>query len=167
MVTVIKKTKRIILILGVLSICTSCDSDRVFDKYTSLEKNSWLQDVPINFDFKIVDTTSRNNLYLNIRNNKDYLYSNLFVITHLISPNGKKIVDTLQYEMADKNGKFLGTGISEIKHSRLFLKQNSIFPLSGKYKMLIWQAMRKNGSVNGIKKLTGITDVGFRIEKVN
>jgi hypothetical protein len=33
--------------------------------------------------------------------------------------------------------------------------------------MLIWQAMRKNGSVNGIKKLTGITDVGFRIEKVN
>jgi gliding motility-associated lipoprotein GldH len=84
MVTVIKKTKRIILILGVLSICTSCDSDRVFDKYTSVEKNSWLQDVPINFDFKIVDTTSRNNLYLNIRNNKDYLYSNLFVITHLI-----------------------------------------------------------------------------------
>ena len=56
MVTVIKKTKRIILILGVLSICTSCDSDRVFDKYTSVEKNSWLQDVPINFDFKIVDT---------------------------------------------------------------------------------------------------------------
>ncbi len=167
MVTVIKKTKRIILILGFLSICTSCDSDRVFDKYTSLEKNSWLQDVPINFDFKIVDTTSRNNLYLNIRNNKDYLYSNLFLITHLIFPNGKKIVDTLQYEMADKNGKFLGTGISEIKHSRLFLKQNSIFPLSGKYKMLIWQAMRKNGSVNGIKKLTGITDVGFRIEKVN
>jgi len=167
MVTVIKKTKRIILVLGFLSICTSCDSDRVFDKYTSLEKNSWLQDVPINFDFKIVDTTSRNNLYLNIRNNKDYLYSNLFLITHLIFPNGKKIVDTLQYEMADKNGKFLGTGISEIKHSRLFLKQNSIFPLSGKYKMLIWQAMRKNGSVNGIKKLTGITDVGFRIEKVN
>ena len=167
MVTVIKKTKRIILILGFLSICTSCDSDRVFDKYTSLEKNSWLQDVPINFNFKIVDTTSRNNLYLNIRNNKDYLYSNLFLITHLIFPNGKKIVDTLQYEMADKNGKFLGTGISEIKHSRLFLKQNSIFPLSGKYKMLIWQAMRKNGSVNGIKKLTGITDVGFRIEKVN
>ncbi len=167
MVTVIKKTKRIILVLGFLSICTSCDSDRVFDKYTSLEKNSWLQDVPINFNFKIVDTTSRNNLYLNIRNNKDYLYSNLFLITHLIFPNGKKIVDTLQYEMADKNGKFLGTGISEIKHSRLFLKQNSIFPLSGKYKMLIWQAMRKNGSVNGIKKLTGITDVGFRIEKVN
>ena len=167
MVTVIKKTKRIILILGVLSICTSCDSDRVFDKYTSLEKNSWLQDVPINFDFKIVDTTSRNNLYLNIRNNKDYRYSNLFLITHLIFQSGKKIVDTLQYEMANKNGKFLGTGISEIKHSRLFLKQNSIFPLSGKYKMLIWQAMRKNGSVNGIKKLTGITDVGFRIEKVN
>jgi len=27
--------------------------------------------------------------------------------------------------------------------------------------------MRKNGSIDGIKELLGISDVGFRIEKVN
>ena len=77
------------------------------------------------------------------------------------------MIDTLQYEMADKTGQFLGTGISEIKHNKLFLKENSAFPLSGKYKLSIWQAMRKNGSVSGIKELHGITDVGLRIEKIH
>ena len=60
----------------------------------------------------------------------------------------RKLLDTLQYEMADKNGKFLGNGISEIKHSKLILKENSIFPISGNiYTVSIWQAMRNNGSV--------------------
>jgi hypothetical protein len=31
----------------------------------------------------------------------------------------------------------------------------------------ISQAMRKNGSIDGIKELHGVSDVGFRIEKVN
>ena len=106
-------------------------------------------------------------MYLNIRNNNDYQYSNLYLISHIVFPDGKKIVDTLQYEMADKNGKFLGSGISEIKDSKLFLKENSIFPISGVYKISLKQAMRKNGNVDGIKELEGITDVGFRIEKVN
>ena len=51
--------------------------------------------------------------------------------------------------MADKNGKFLGTGLSEIKHSKLFLKENIIFPTSGKYSFSIWQAMRRNGEKRG------------------
>tara|TARA_B110000003_G_scaffold42848_2_gene40242 strand:- start:52254 stop:52757 length:504 start_codon:yes stop_codon:yes gene_type:complete len=167
MLITIRNSKNLILILGVLFFITSCDSNRVFDQYSSLDNNNWLQDKSINFDFQITDTISRNNLYLNIRNNNEYQYSNLFLITHFFFPDGKKIVDTLQYEMADKKGNFLGSGISEIKHSRLFLKENSIFPVSGKYKVSIWQAMRKNGSIDGIKKLKGVTDVGLRIEKVN
>ena len=167
MVPIAKKSKILILVLGVLFLFASCDSSRVFDEYKSLENNTWLQEVSIDFDFQITDTISRNNLYINIRNNNEYQYSNLYVITHLLFPDGKKIVDTLQYEMADKNGNFLGSGISEIKSSQLFLKENSAFPSAGKYKVSIKQAMRKNGNVDGIKELEGITDVGFRIEKVN
>jgi gliding motility-associated lipoprotein GldH len=82
-------------------------------------------------------------------------------------PNGKKVVDTLEYEMADKNGVFLGSGISEIKESRLFYKEDYTFPNSGNYKLSIHQAMRSNGSVEGVKALKGVTDVGFRIEKAH
>ena len=131
MVIITNNSKRLILILGVFFVFVSCDSNRVFDEYKSLENNSWPQAEPINFEAEITDTISRNNLYVTIRNNKRYPYSNLFLITNIIFPNGKKIVDTLQYEMADKNGKFLGNGISEIKHSKLILKENSIFHREG------------------------------------
>ena len=167
MVIVTNNSQRLILILGVFLVFVSCDSNRIFDEYKSLENNSWPQAEPINFQAEITDTISRNNLYVTVRNNKLYPYSNLFLITNVIFPNGKKIVDTLQYEMADKNGKFLGNGISEIKHSKLILKENIIFPISGTYTVSIWQAMRNNGSINGINQLQGITDVGLRIEKVN
>ena len=162
----IKNNKISVLIVGILFIVTACDSNRVFDKYVSLEQNTWSQETSINFDFQITDTISKNNLFINIRNNDEYQYSNLYLITNLIFPDGKKIVDTLQYEMADKNGKFLGSGVSEIKESKLFLKENRVFPASGNYQISISQAMRKNGNVDGIKLLKGITDVGFRIEKV-
>ena len=162
----IKRSKILTLLLGSFFLLASCDSNRVFDKYIAVEDNNWLKDSKIDFEFQITDTISRNNLFINIRNNKDYEYSNLYLIAHLDFPNGKKIVDTLQYEMANKNGKFLGSGLSEIKENKLFYKENSIFPVSGNYKVSIRHAMRKNGNVEGIEKLQGISDVGFRIEKV-
>ena len=39
------------------------------------------------------------------------------------------------------------------------------FSVSGEYTVSITQAMRKNGEINGIESLKGITEVGFRIEK--
>ena len=167
MVIVIKNSKRLILILGIVVAFVSCDSNSVFDQYISLKKNSWSLADSLDFKVQISDTLSRNNVFINIRNNKEYQFSNLYLITHVDFPNGKKIVDTLQYEMTDKNGKFLGQGISEIKHSKLLLKENIIFPISGQYSFSIWQAMRKNGEVNGVSQLQGISDVGLRIEKVN
>lgn len=162
----IPKSKVFFSLVGILFVITSCDSNRVFDEYKTLNDNKWIQEKPVEFNMQIVDTISRNNLFINIRNNKDYQYSNLFLITHINFPDGKKIVDTLEYEMADKRGQFLGYGISDVKENKLFLKENIIFPTSGNYTVSIYQAMRKNGAVDGIKELEGITDVGFRIEKV-
>ncbi|MFY0631893.1 MAG: gliding motility lipoprotein GldH [Flavobacteriaceae bacterium] len=165
-----KRTRRnnfFYLIIGMMFVFTSCDSNRVYDQYYSLENNIWKLENPVAFEIQVTDTLSRNNLFVNIRNNNDYQYSNLYLITHIDFPDGVKVVDTLQYEMADKNGRFLGSGVSEIKDNKLFLKENILFPVSGNYQVSIYQAMRRNGSIEGVKELEGITDVGFRIEKVN
>ena len=37
---------------------------------------------------------------------------------------------------------------------------------TGKNILHIKQAVRETGKVNGVEKLEGITDVGFRIEKI-
>ena len=90
----------------------------------------------------------------------------MYLITELNFPNGTVIVDTLQYEMADETGKFLGSGLTEIKENKLFYKEKKTFPVSGKYIFNMRHAMRKNGEINPIEFLKGIQDVGFSIENL-
>ncbi len=154
----------ICVLLIVMSII-SCDEKRVFDKYKPVEDIGWSKDAKIVFDFQVKDTLNKYDLFINLRNNNAYEFSNLFIITKLKFPDNKMVIDTLEYQMTDNFGKFLGQGFSEIKENKLFYKEHIVFPLKGNYTISIEQAMRKNGDVDALKILKGITEVGFRIEK--
>ncbi len=156
---------RFFLALFLVASFTACDSKRVYDSYVYIPGKSWQINNDITFYFEIKDTINRNNLFINIRNNKEYSFSNLFIITQLKFPDGKKIIDTLEYKMTDFLGKFLGKGFTDIKENKLFYKENVVFPMAGDYSVTITQAMRKNDEAYGIKSLEGIIDVGFRVEK--
>lgn len=155
----------VFVFLGLLVfIFSSCSDKAIFTEYQSLSDSTWKANEKKVFQFKITDTISPKNMFINIRNNSQYEFSNLFVITSLEFPNGTKIVDTLQYEMADATGQFLGKGFTEIKENKLFYKEQKLFPESGQYRFSIYQAMRKNGAIEPIAKLKGIQDVGISIE---
>lgn len=158
--------KKITYLLIIASVFSSCDDHRVFDEYEALDNNIWLKNQLINFDVSVLDTISKNNIYINIRNNNSYEYSNLFLISQLEFPHGIKIIDTLEYEMTDKLGNYLGSGYTDIKANKLFYKENVRFNMVGNYSFKIEHAMRKNGNIQGIDSLKGITDVGLRIETV-
>ncbi|MDY0780563.1 gliding motility lipoprotein GldH [Tenacibaculum sp. IB213877] len=160
------KNNKLILIISFLFVLVSCDSKRIFDEYTTISSNKWKANDPISFHFEVSDTLAKRNLFINIRNNNNYSFSNLFLITKMSFPDGQKMIDTLEYDMADNTGKFLGQGFSEIKENKLFYKENITFPTLGEYAFEVRHAMRKNGDVNGVHALEGITDVGFRIEKI-
>lgn len=149
---------------GILSM--SCDEKRVFDQYESFP-NEWNRDSIAEFNFEAPDTLNNYNLFLNVRNNSDYKYSNLYLITEIAFPNGRVISDTLQYEMAKPSGEWLGTGFGNVKESKLWYKQNFRFTESGEYVVTVQQAMRHRDSIEGIRDLEGITEVGFRIEDIN
>ncbi len=157
--------RKLSLFTLVAILITSCSNDATFDVYKSLPNSEWHKDSIVNFKFSPVDTISTNNLFINLRNNNDYQYSNLFVIVDINFPNNSGFVDTLEYEMTNAQGKFLGTGLTDLKENKLEYKTNVIFPITGEYTINIQQAMRKSGAVDGITKLEGITDVGLRIEK--
>lgn len=150
----------------VAMLLASCDSNIEFDNYITLPKSAWNKKNTIQFTFPINDSIGKKNLFINLRNNKDYAYSNLFLITQMDFPDGQIIIDTLEYDMADVTGKFLGEGFTDIKENKLFYKENITFPRKGEYTFKVRQAMRKNGEVEGIEELEGITHVGFRIEKI-
>ena len=155
----------IALILGI-TIC-SCDTNRVYDEYKSVP-NQWNKDSVISFKVTPPDSINGYNLFINLRNTNDYKYSNLFLIVEMDYPNGKTVKDTLEYKMADPNGKLLGTGFTDVKENKLWYKGYKapfVFNETGEYEVKVQQAMRQNGQIGGIDNLEGITDVGFRIEQ--
>ena len=147
-----------------LASLVSCDKSRVYDDYKTLP-DEWDRDTVVSFKMLAPDTINPYNLFINLRNNSNYKYSNLYLITEINFPNGKVISDTLQYEMTKPSGEWLGTGFGEVKENKLWYKENFRFSEAGEYAVTLQQAMRKRDSVSGIKSLEGITEVGFRIEK--
>lgn len=165
MLKTIQSNKFLVVLTFIVITLVSCDSKQTFDEYKSMENGAWEINTPITYEFGIKDTLAKKNLFINIRNNNDYEYSNLFLITKMKFPDGNMMQDTLEYDMADKTGKFLGEGFSEIKENKLLYKEQILFPSTGNYSLEVFQSMRKNGEVEGVKKLKGIIGVGFRIEK--
>ena len=156
--------KSFLLILIIVSVSLmSCDKKRVFDEYQSIP-NKWNKDSIITFKLQNIDSVQNYNLFINVRNNSDFAFSNLFLIAQIQFPEGKVITDTLEYQMATPNGQWLGTGFGSIKENKLWYKENFGFNEAGEFKVSIQQAMRKNRSEQGIENLEGITQVGFRIE---
>ena len=152
------------LYLLVLIVLVSCDKKRVFDEYKSVG-NGWHKDSIVSFDLPALDVKKQYNLFLNIRDNNDYPFNNLFLIVSMEQPNKKTLVDTLEYQMANPDGSLLGEGFTDVKDSKLVYKERMKFT-PGAYKVYVKQAVRQTGKVSGVKELKGITDVGFRIEKI-
>lgn len=162
-----KRSSYLLVALISLLIATNCDSNAVYDQYKSVP-SQWSKDAVASFNFTAPDTLNPYNLYVNLRNTNDYQFSNLFLIVELNYPNGKAVTDTLEYKMAAANGELLGTGFSDIKENKLWYrgyKSPFKFTELGDYVVNIQHAMRKNGEVNGVDNLKGITDIGFRVEK--
>ena len=72
--------------------------------------------------------------------------------------------DTLEYKMANSNGKLLGKKFLNTFQNKLVHKESTKFE-SGKYLVTIQHAMRKINQINGLKLLDGIINIGYRIEK--
>lgn len=152
-----------IIFIFLLFLVTSCDKKRVFDDYKSVGKN-WNKDTIVTFDLPKLDPKKAYNLYVNVRDNDEYPFNNLFLIVSLEQPNRKVQIDTLEYQMTNPDGTLLGEGFSDIKENKLFYKDKVSFTQKGLYKIHIKHAVRQTGKIEGVDTLPGIIDVGFRIE---
>ncbi|MDT0606178.1 gliding motility lipoprotein GldH [Croceitalea rosinachiae] len=143
----------------------ACETNLEHSEYKSLNNGIWKADNTLNFNFSPSDSLSKHHIFINVRNDNSYEFSNLFLITEMESPNGETVIDTLEFEMTLPDGSWLGKGMGSIKESKLWFRENIVFADSGVYNFSISHAMRKNGAVGGIQELKGITDIGLQIEK--
>ena len=142
--------------LGVMAL-SGCDRQVFFTEEHSVDEAGWSMTDSIGFDVEVADTTTYYNFMIDIRNTNDYPYANLIMFLRVTLPDGNITKDTLQYQLADETGKWLGRQSGEYVSSRRPLFRNSRFPMTGTYHISLSHGMRD-------KQLPGISDVGFRIE---
>lgn len=154
------KSKRIYLVVffAFLAI-VSCDPNRVYEEYVEIPLHVWDVDNKPVFRPYISDTVASHNIYIDIRNGSGYSYRNLYIFISTTSPTGQWVCDTIDCILADKRGKWYGSGWGDIYELRLPYKQNIRFPVPGYYSFEYEQAMRT-------EHLKGVYDIGLRIEKV-
>ncbi len=137
---------------------SSCDDNLVFEENQSFEKKSWSQSVSPVFEVEISDTLLACDFYFNLRHGEDYTYSNLYVFMKTEFPNGMVAKDTMEFILQSPDGKWNGSGLGDIRDNQILFKQNLKFPLKGKYRFILEQAMRE-------ETLEHISEIGLRIEK--
>ncbi len=138
---------------------SSCGNN-IYQQYYSFNDNAWHSDSLINYKYNIIDTINPYTLSLNIRHTTDYKFQNLFVFLD------GYYQDTVEIILANKNGKWLGSGISDIRELNYVFDDNRIFYKKGEYKLIVEQAMRY-GDEEKIKNLENILDIGLIISEKN
>ena len=144
----------------------ACGHSGVTADTVAITSEGWQLEDPAIFELPRLDSLATYNAFITVRNNNKYPFSNLFLIVSLQHPYGKTVVDTLEYKMARPDGSWLGTGIGSVKENKLFFKQNLAFNEAGNYTLHISHAVRNNGEPQGVRKLEGITDIGYSLETV-
>lgn len=144
--------------MALLILFASCDNNRIFEENKSIPDTGWDSSNVVKFDVEIKDPSTPANFYVNVRNADGYPYSNLFLFVKTKFPNGKQSNDTLECQLADEKGKWIGKGIGDIFDNQIPFKRNVRFPLAGTYSFEIMQGMRASN-------IPLIMDVGLRIEK--
>ncbi|USL96395.1 gliding motility lipoprotein GldH [Riemerella anatipestifer] len=147
----------IMLALFSLTSCSSFGDEEV--KMNDLN-GVWHKNNPQKFEFEIKDAQNPKNIIFVIRNNNDYPFSNLYLISKISKGNkvlGK--IDTLNYVLAMPNGEWVGRGFGSTKEALFQYKVNYKFPENGVYNIELKQAMRKD-------TLKGIEDIGVTIQSL-
>ncbi len=134
----------------------SCDSNRIYEENFSVENNVWNKEDVKSFAFDITDTLSPLDLFVNIRTTTDYAYSNLYIFLYSEYPNGYTDKDTLEFILAESDGKWLGESSGTVVENQILISRGGRFPNSGKYLFKIQHAMRE-------PDLPEIIDIGFRV----
>lgn len=150
-----KTIKRISLLLSIGFILISCKYNVLYDQYQIIENTVWDKNKEYYFTFHVEKIDIPYDITLEIRNNNQYPYQNLWLFCGEERPVGALKRDTIECVLADDYGKWYGQGIS-LFHLSIPLKTNYYFTHKGQYTFSFRQGMRND-------QLKGIQELGLKV----
>ena len=149
---------RIIFVFLSLLLLVCCNTNTE-SSYSVFEEDSWHTDSIITLSHSVVDTITKQNLYLKIRHTTDFEYQNIFLF---VDVQDKR--DTIEVTLSEKNGKWLGSGFGDIKEVECCFAKEIIFNSKKTSNVTVEQAMRY-GDQPVITNLKGIIALAINIKK--
>ncbi|MFY0644918.1 MAG: gliding motility lipoprotein GldH [Bacteroidia bacterium] len=128
--------------LAVLSTLFSCSENAILDEYQDLPDSGWTQEQELIMEFEITDTTTYYQFYSNLRLNADYPYSNIHLLMSTISPDSTISKEIISVKLAEKSGKWLGSGIGNVITFQEPFPNRKMFKQAGTYTVKLSQYMR-------------------------
>jgi gliding motility-associated lipoprotein GldH len=150
----------LLLLLTSLLLLASCNSRTVYTSSVAMPGNTWGLMNFARFKVPVKDSASSNNIIFSIRTGSSYPFRNIYLFVTAVAPDGKSMVDTLQYNLADEKGNWYGKGFGDIRELDLPYKTGVYFPVRGTYQFKVQHGMRT-------EDLKGVYDFGLRIEKIS
>ncbi len=128
--------------------------------------NGWGTNEVVDFNFKGPQNSSNQDLLFILRHNKNYAFSNIFLIADIKFENDSIKTDTLEYVLSEKNGKWLGEKKLSIVEHTLIYKKNLKLIKDSSYTVTVRNSMRLNNEIGPIQNLENILDLGLSIQSV-
>lgn len=149
----------ILIIILLVTVAPGCSRNTLYTDVTGIPSEEWSLNNVVEFKPEMTDTSSICNITFSIRTGASFPFRNIWLFINTVSPSGKSITDTLQYNLADEKGKWYGHGFGDIHELELPFRTGIYFPEKGTYTFKIRHGMR-------VETLKGVYDLGLRIEKI-
>ncbi|MDR3236531.1 MAG: gliding motility lipoprotein GldH [Prevotellaceae bacterium] len=144
-------------LLAAACAAAACAPHAAIERDVLIPNEQWHKDSAVYLAVPIADTAAEHTLILTLRHHDNYPYRNIYLLLDAAAPDGTTATDTLQYELADRHGCWMGaTGYHWIDH-RLLYRTRVRFARTGEYHFCLRHGMRTD-------VLTGVRAVGIRLE---
>jgi gliding motility-associated lipoprotein GldH len=144
-------------ILIIIFLFIACQQNLSYEKYISIDRESWNSAQKLFFPVEIKDTSVLYNIYINVRNTNDYPFSNLWLNIGTKFPDNQSFEKRINLTLADSSGKWLGQPQGDLNDEKILIQQNAFFQKPGTYTFSLEQIMRQD-------PLPGILAIGLRVE---
>lgn len=136
----------------------ACQGDTLYAHFYNLPERAWEADSLAIFRVDMADSTTLCDVSLEIRNDNNYSYSNLWLFIDVVSPAGETRRDTVECLLANADGTWRGGGWGSLYSLRCPYLTRVRFAEAGTYTFRVTQGMRD-------ERLRGIRDIGLFVDR--
>lgn len=153
---ILRKNNPVIWLMFI--VLSACDTNAVYHSYNHIPIDGWNKSDTLFFTPTLTDSLKAFQLSIDIRNKDNYPYTNIYLfISHNETDSCVFVTDTLECVLANKEGKWIGTGWGTLYQSSFAYME------SFTYKNKNVRFKISHGMKDAL--LQGVSDIGIHIRE--